>query len=60
MTNCPTPCAKRGGVSRARDLKDMGDRELRRILNEENLRRVHGLVESGSSIGKAVLTGFPD
>ncbi|MFA5615724.1 MAG: hypothetical protein WDK95_02585 [Syntrophorhabdaceae bacterium] len=32
---------KRGGVSRARDLKDMGDRQLRRILNEENLRRVH-------------------
>jgi len=29
-------------------------------ITAENLRRVHGLVESGRSIGKAVLTGFPD
>ncbi len=32
---------KRGGVSHVQDLKDMDDRQLSRILDEKNLRRVH-------------------
>lgn len=32
---------KRGGISRAEDLKNMDDRQLSRILDQGNLRRVH-------------------